>query len=179
MEAEEEKKEEEKMEREFMRTIRRFGKLNASSLFEGISRGEFAVLAALGQHHSAFADEKVRVSALAEMVDSSPQALSRTLRSLEGKGLIERRPDPRDRRNTCVGLTEKSYDVMERGKRRMEQIISQVVERMGREEFQELIFLLNRLSDVMQDIISNQAEHSGKDGADNSLRKKNEEDEDA
>ena len=168
----------ERMEREFLRTVRRFGKINVGPPVEGISHGEFAVLTALGRSR-ARGDGEVRVSALAQMVDSSPQALSRTLRSLEGKGLIERRADPRDRRNTCVGLTEKAYDVMEWGKRRMEQTISLVVEQMGKEDFRELILLLNRLIDVIQDIFSNQAERSGKDGENNPLTKRNEEDKDA
>src|SRR5919109_3603648 len=49
----------------------------------------------------------VRVTALAERAGMSRQAITYLIRELEGKGYLERRPDPSDRRATLVHLTER------------------------------------------------------------------------
>ncbi|MGH2918184.1 MAG: MarR family winged helix-turn-helix transcriptional regulator [Solirubrobacteraceae bacterium] len=49
----------------------------------------------------------VRVTTLAERAGMSRQAITYLIRELEGKGYLERHPDPSDRRATLVHLTER------------------------------------------------------------------------
>lgn len=51
-------------------------------------------------------DGTIYVSQLANRFYDSPQAISRSLRTLEKDGLIERLSDPQDRRKTIVRFTE-------------------------------------------------------------------------
>lgn len=140
------------LEQEFMRALHRLGRAHMKHAFQGVSRGEFAILISLEHYEERHAGEGIKASVLAELVDSSPQALSRTLRGLEAKGYVERRVDRRDRRNACICLTEEARGVMEVGKRQMAGFFDQVVEAMGEEEICELISRLNRLADVMHEI---------------------------
>jgi DNA-binding MarR family transcriptional regulator len=73
-------------------------------LFEqhGLSTGEFDVLATLrrrGEPHV------MKPSMLARAVMLSPAAMTNRLDRLEAAGLIERQPDPNDRRSAPVALT--------------------------------------------------------------------------
>ena len=132
------------IEQELIQALGRLGKMHMGNLFQGITRGEFSVLLALEQ------GEGIKASRLAELAEASPQALSRTLRGLESKGYVQRKADPRDRRNACICLTEPAHDAMEAGKRRMNLLFGRVVEEMGEEEIRELTVRLNRLVDVMR-----------------------------
>ena len=99
--------EEREMERQFMQTIRRLGRLHLSHMIGEVNRGEFAALAALERWNKRHDGKGANASMLAELVEASPQALSRTLRSLEAKAFIERAADARDRRNVLIYLTDK------------------------------------------------------------------------
>lgn len=58
----------------------------------GISKAQWAVLVRIDRH------EGLKQSELAEMLDLQPISLTRVLDRLAENGLIERRPDPNDRR---------------------------------------------------------------------------------
>ena len=64
----------------------------------GITRGQWAVLARLDRF------EGLKQSELAEMLDLQPISLTRLLDRLCANGLVERRPDPNDRRGNRLYL---------------------------------------------------------------------------
>lgn len=63
--------------------------------------------------HAARAGE-VRHIELAERMGVEPMTLSAFLDRLEGRGLIERKPDPKDRRAKLVAITEAAGPVLEK-----------------------------------------------------------------
>src|SRR5690349_10819071 len=65
----------------------------------GMTRAKWAVLARLDRF------EGLKQAELAEMLDLQPISLTRLLDGLAGNGLIERRPDPEDRRAKRLFLT--------------------------------------------------------------------------
>ncbi len=68
----------------------------------GITAGEFDVLAALRRGGRGTV---LTPTALARVAMISPAGMTNRLDRLEAAGLIERRPDPDDRRGSLVGLT--------------------------------------------------------------------------
>jgi len=60
----------------------------------GFTQGQWSVLAHLSRN------EGISQAGLAEIVEMQPISVARVLDRLEGNGLIERRPDPNDRRAT-------------------------------------------------------------------------------
>jgi DNA-binding MarR family transcriptional regulator len=55
---------------------------------------------------------------LAEAEQVRPPSITRVVRNLEGDGLVEREPDPADRRIVRVRATEKGRRILEEGRRR-------------------------------------------------------------
>lgn len=74
----------------------------------GVTPGEGRTLS-----HAARAGA-VRQTVLAERMGIEAMTLSGYLDRLEARGLVERRPDPSDRRAKLVVLTDKADDVLER-----------------------------------------------------------------
>jgi len=73
----------------------------------GISRAQWAVLVRLAR------TEGLKQSELAEMLDLQPISLTRLLDRLAANGLIERRPDPNDRRANRLYVTPAARPLLE------------------------------------------------------------------
>jgi MarR family transcriptional regulator for hemolysin len=73
----------------------------------GMSRAKWAVLARLDRF------EGLKQAELADMLDLQPISLTRLLDGLSNNGLIERRPDPEDRRAKRLYLTPAARPLLE------------------------------------------------------------------
>ena len=72
-----------------------------------LTHNEFIALCILSEEQKKQKEEQgIYVSMLASGMQSSTPAVSRLLRAMEEKGLIERKVDRKDRRNTFVSITE-------------------------------------------------------------------------
>jgi DNA-binding MarR family transcriptional regulator len=69
----------------------------------GLSFSEHTTLASLVSEHDP--DAGLTQSQLVDMTGSSPSAMTSRIDRLEARGLVQRTPDPRDRRATVVRLT--------------------------------------------------------------------------
>ena len=74
----------------------------------GLTRAQAAVLANLARQ------EGINQVSLAQILELEPITLARLLDRLQGAGLIERRPDPKDRRAHLLYLTETAYPLLDR-----------------------------------------------------------------
>jgi DNA-binding MarR family transcriptional regulator len=80
----------------------------------GLNRAEFDVLATLRRAGSPF---RLPAGALAAAMLLSPAATTNRVDRLERAGLVERLPDPADRRAVVVGLTRRGRALAERAVR--------------------------------------------------------------
>lgn len=134
----------------FIRTIHRFRQDRNWHWAGGLTQAEFYALYQIHEHMQSHPGARgVYVSALAGRVRVSPPAVSRMLRGLERRGLVDRAVDRADRRNTYVMLTPAGEAARRDTIRQLNDYICQVLERMGREDMETLIRLWNRLADVM------------------------------
>ena len=74
----------------------------------GLTRAQASVLAYLARH------EGINQAALAQILEVEPITLARLLDRLQAAGLVERRPDPRDRRAYLLYLTDAAYPLLDR-----------------------------------------------------------------
>ena len=72
------------------------------------------------------------------------------LKPLEERKLIARIVDGKDRRNTCVFLTEKGREICKETQTYMKSYMCRVLKSMGEEQIEELIKLCNELADAME-----------------------------
>lgn len=74
----------------------------------GLTRAQAAVLANLARQ------EGINQVSLAQILELEPITLARLLDRLQAAALIERRPDPKDRRAHLLYLTEAAYPLLDR-----------------------------------------------------------------
>jgi len=74
----------------------------------GLTRAQAAVLAHLARQ------EGINQAQLAQHLELEPITLARLLDRLQAAGLVERRPDPKDRRAHLLYLTKAAYPLLDR-----------------------------------------------------------------
>jgi DNA-binding MarR family transcriptional regulator len=99
----------------------------------GVVPGQFAQLLALYDSDGQTASE------LSRAVGIEPGTMTQTLRRMERDGLVERRPDPRDRRASRVHLTAKARALEPELKAAAAQVNQAVLAGIGRSRARELL----------------------------------------
>lgn len=92
----------------------------------------------------------IPVSEIAAKMHASMPATSRTLGDLEREGLIERRSDVNDRRNTLVSLTPKGEHDYEEIHGKLMEYMALVVDDLGREQTERFVNDLDDASKAME-----------------------------
>jgi DNA-binding MarR family transcriptional regulator len=93
------------------------------------------------------AAEPQRQTALATALDVVPRSITSLVDDLERLGLVERRPDPTDRRATLVALTDEGRAVLAEADRQRRRHAEELLGRLAPPEQDELLRLLHRLVD--------------------------------
>ncbi|MFP3155556.1 MarR family transcriptional regulator [Lachnospiraceae bacterium ZAX-1] len=149
-----------------MLAFHRVHKVKLSSMME-LSQGEFFTLQIIAKHMIEHPNEKgIYVSKLAKQLHIASSAVSRMLKNLEEKGMIDRAVDRTDRRNTNVFLTENGQKHCEKVMLVFEEYMSRVIEQMGENEVRQMISLCNKMTDIMAEelhkmIAGSGGKHSG------------------
>jgi MarR family transcriptional regulator for hemolysin len=90
-------------------------------------------------------NEGISQARLAELTETDPMTLVRTLDRMQEDGWIERRPDPVDRRAHCLFLREAARPIVERIWKFAEQTRSEALVVLNQGEREQLIDLLERI----------------------------------
>lgn len=134
-------------------------KVDKILLSQGLTRLELFAIQQIYEATNGDKEHKgIYVSALAKKMDIVLSSASRTLNSLEKRGLISREIDPDNRRNICVMLTEKGYSVRKQCLEKVNLMVGRVVEGMGMEDMELLIKLWNRFIDQMENAVNDMTE---------------------
>ena len=117
----------------------------------GISRAQWAVLVRLER------SEGLKQSELAEMLDLQPISLTRLLDRLAESGLIERRPDPNDRRANRLYLAPAARPLLAKLTDLGHSMMDTVLESLGEGEREHLLRHLGVMKDNLRVAISRNA----------------------
>lgn len=122
-------------------------------VYQALSNSEFFTLYSISEMDTdPEMHNHVRVSSLAKHMDLSLQAISKMLRSLEGKGYIARVTDPRDRRNTFILITEEGTALLASSRESYSRFSREVIARMGQQDMEQFIQLSQRCIQIMEDV---------------------------
>lgn len=145
---------------EFVKAADRMRKIHMGHVFKELSQGEFFAMEIIrkgqekeGQEETD-GEEGIFVSELAKKLRVSAPAASRMLRNLEEKDLIRREVDRGDRRNTYVYLTEKGREKRAKAAAAMDEFSGRVMNRMGPDDVESLIRLIEKMTLIMEDELS-------------------------
>jgi MarR family transcriptional regulator for hemolysin len=118
----------------------------------GMTRAQWAVLARLQR------SEGLKQSELADMLDLQPITLTRLLDRLSANGLIERRPDPDDRRANRLFLTPAAGPLMEHLDRLGNELMTTVLDGIDPAAVRAMIGTLAHARDNLRQAIHDNAE---------------------
>ncbi len=105
----------------------------------GMSRAQWQVLARVAKR------EGVNQATLADLVSVEPITICRMVDRLEALGLVERRPDPNDRRARLIHMTEAARPGLERMRRVAQALFAEALDGITPEEEAILFRLLDRI----------------------------------
>jgi len=117
----------------------------------GITRAQWAVMARL--EHS----EGLKQSELAEMLDLQPITLTRLVDRLCANGMVERRPDPNDRRAKRLYLTPLARPLMDRLAEMGHDMMGTVLDGLDAETIERIIRELSHTKENLKVAISRRA----------------------
>ena len=118
----------------------------------GVSHSEFCTMNIISESDS---PDGIAVSAIAAALEVTPPAVSRMLKSLEERGLIERRVNAFNRRSTVVKLTKNGEKLLDVAHERFIGMIHCISDKMGSEQLREFNRLYNEILNIMSDYIYN------------------------
>lgn len=146
---------------ELHNTFSNFHKLNLSFLYPKMSHGEMVTLKVIADFEEGcgnrFGEDVVpckagvNISQIVNEMCVAPPAVSRTLNSLEEKGLIERKVNKSDRRNTLVELTELGRKANQEATQAVDNYMTRIMERVDDDEIQKVIQSVNRIYEIAKE----------------------------
>jgi MarR family transcriptional regulator for hemolysin len=128
------------------RMLRTFADHKAAQF--GITRAQWAVLARLDR------SEGLKQSELAEILDLQPISLTRLLDKLCESGLIERRPDPVDRRAKRLFLTPAARPLLEKLVDLGEELMAIALAGIERESVERMVAQLGIVKENLRQAIA-------------------------
>lgn len=103
-------------------------------------------------------DEGITLGDIIRETDMSMSAASKKITILEKKGLLKRQISDKDRRNVYITLTEQGKAICEEEKEKKHVWIEEVIRRMGAEDVTQMVRLVNRMFDIMEQMEQETAE---------------------
>lgn len=113
----------------------------------GLTRAQWQTLAYLAR------SEGMNQASLAQLLDIEPITLVRLIDRLEAIGLVERRPDPRDRRQRNLYLTEKAWPELARIKALGAEVREEALAGLAAPERERLMGALAQAKTNLQSIL--------------------------
>jgi DNA-binding MarR family transcriptional regulator len=114
-------------------------RFDVSARASGVTGPQWRVLAALNFHPG------ITQAVLASLLDVEAITVGRMIDRLQKAGLVERRPDPADRRAWLLFITPPAQQLLGELQKTAETLMSETLRNFAPEEFEQLVVLLNRL----------------------------------
>lgn len=119
------------------RMMRRSFDARARSI--GVTRPQWQVLSVLRRN------EGINQGGLAELLEVEPITVCRMVDRLQEAALVERRPDPADRRSWRLFLTSKAHDLLQTLRPLADEMVEQALDGIGESERTVLRAALDRI----------------------------------
>ncbi len=105
----------------------------------GVTRPQWQVLTILRRN------EGINQGGLADILEVEPITVCRMVDRLQEADLVERRPDPADRRSWRLFLTDKAHDLVERLRPHSADLFAEALEGLDENERKDLTMSLDRM----------------------------------
>ena len=133
----------------FIETGYKFKQIRIADTLNLMPQSEMVTLMAITDILKKNPEKLVYASDIAEYLEITAPAVSRTLSHLENKGLIERNIHKGDRRNVYVLITDKGRDTVSESMYKVCDFMEGVLSHLSDEEVMQLSMLYNKLYESM------------------------------
>lgn len=132
-----------------------------SPLFEGMTIAEFSLVLCM-ERYRLEENSEITVAEAASRLNVSVPAISRALKNLQARGLIERRTDLNDRRSVRIAATQQGRELFYKNKRICIEMFDRVLSYFTDEELQTYAALQCKFADnLLKEIDRLKKQHSG------------------
>ena len=138
----------------FFSALYQFHKLHMGDLVPDITKLEGMTMSAIKHCSGEKGKEELTVSELTAKLKAKGPAVSRTLKTLEDKGYIERDVNKADRRNTYVKMTISGKQKVEEYEQIMSSFAHAVIAKIDRDDMEQMIECLNELYEASREEIA-------------------------
>lgn len=97
--------------------------------------------------------EPMTLSVLAGIMEQSMPAVSQRISKLEAAGYVSRTPDEKDKRTIWIQLTPSGVELLQSSYQDMVREIGSILEKMGQEDSETLIRVLEKLAGVIEESV--------------------------
>jgi len=120
---------------------------------QDVNMTELFVLAGIADN--SFCDgQTVNLSEIQDRLHITKGAISQIFTSLEKRGYIVRETDKNNRRRITVVMTDEGKKTVADAREQVSQMLDKTLSRLGEEKAQQIISLLDELSDITEDVRS-------------------------
>jgi DNA-binding MarR family transcriptional regulator len=123
---------------------------------DGLSAAELSALGCIGRcgtEDCAPAEETTH-HAMHETLSVSKAAVSQMLGSLEKRGYIRREIDRDNRRKIIITLTKKGKTAIDTGQKRLDDLMTRIVDRFGERDARNFVHLLEHFAEVVEEAVN-------------------------
>ncbi|HHY28712.1 MAG TPA: MarR family transcriptional regulator [Desulfitobacterium dehalogenans] len=138
-------------------TIKKFRRLSLNFRGSGEIPHREIMMLKLIKHHSGKGG--ITISTLSEHFEISKPAVSQMINALEDKNYVERITTKSDRRMVYVRLTELGEEALAEAFHEMQGKLEIYLEKMGEQDMETLIALLDKLHQIMKEDIREEKEN--------------------
>lgn len=132
----------------FFTMMHRFRRLRIPERLGMLPRSEHMVLEMLLEHETENGqDAALSAICIARRMKVTAPAISRTLRHLREHGLVDTEPDPRDRRGTCIRLTQAGRQALASDKEQINALMRRAMARLEPGELDRFFLTFDRICD--------------------------------
>lgn len=140
------------LKEEYLHAMFRFRKMRMMFLQgSDVNMTELVVMRSIAEKASC-SDDGINVNEIQKNLHITKAAISQILNSLEKKEYIVREIGKTDRRKFKITLTQAGTDVLKDTKEYANQRMEEIISRFGEKNTQQLITLLDQLSDILGDL---------------------------
>lgn len=126
-------------------------KIPITAIFADMSPAEFILIASFTAYEKENEGKHITVNELASNINVSVPAVSRTLKNLEERHLIQRITNQDCRRNTFVVISEKGKKLFESNKEKITCILDKAMDALTLDEIQAAINFQQKLEIVLNE----------------------------
>lgn len=130
--------------------LRQLRKAHVHQTVDGHKPSEMTLLICLARK-SRTPEEGLKVSEISRLLGITPPTVTQLINSLEAKDMVERQPDPSDRRVVRIRLTEQGRVVTRKARNYMDASLGKLVEYLGEEESNHLADLLMKVQTFIEE----------------------------